>query len=92
VLEHEEDVEDEAEEAKPELGGVAEEGDPVVVVVRVERHLQHRQRPAHEVQEDVADGPAYSRLALVVHVRLETIKQYLTYCLSQRDNPTNTPL
>lgn len=71
MLQHEEYIEDQAEEAETELGRVAEERDPVVVVVRVQGHLEHGEEPTDEVQEDVADTPADCRFALVVHVSLE---------------------
>lgn len=41
MLQHEEDVKDETEQAKTELGHVPEERYPVVVVVRVEDHLEY---------------------------------------------------
>ena len=40
VLQHEEDVEKDGEEAEAELGGVAEDAAPVVVVVGNQHHLR----------------------------------------------------
>ena len=40
VLQHEEDVEEHGEETETELGGIAEDARPVVVVVRNQDHLQ----------------------------------------------------
>lgn len=71
VLQNEEHIEDETEGPEAELGEVPEERGPVVVVVRVEHHLQDGEETADEVQEDVSDRPAYGGFALVVHVRLE---------------------
>ena len=39
VLQHEEDVEEHREETKTELGGIAEDARPVVVVVCNQDHL-----------------------------------------------------
>lgn len=49
MLQHEEYIEDQAEETETELGGITEEGDPVVVVVCDEGHLQDGEGAAHEV-------------------------------------------
>lgn len=49
VLENEEDIEDQTEGTKAEFGEIAEEGRPVVIVVRVEHHLQDGEEAAHEV-------------------------------------------
>ena len=43
VLQHEEDIEHDGEESKPELGGVAEQRVPVVIVVGDQEHLHHTQ-------------------------------------------------
>lgn len=58
MLQYEEHVEDQAEQPQAEFGRVAEEGDPVVVVVCVQRHLEDGEETADEVQEDVPDTPA----------------------------------
>ena len=42
VLEHEEDIEEDGEEAETELGRVAKDARPVVVVVSDQDHLQQR--------------------------------------------------
>ena len=43
VLQHEEDIEHDGEESQPELGGVAEQRVPVVIVVGDQEHLHHTQ-------------------------------------------------
>ena len=58
MLDHEEDVENHREQTQAKLGGVAEDGAPVVVVVREDEHLRDGQSAASEVQKDVANAPA----------------------------------
>ena len=70
MLIHEEDVEEDGEEAEAELGGVAKDGAPVVVVVGDDEHLGDAEETAGEVEHDVADAPADGALAQVVHVGL----------------------
>lgn len=78
MLEHEEDVEQDGEQSEAELGGVAEEGAPVVVVVGDEDHLEDAEGASGEVEEDVANAPTNGTLASEVHVGLGDI-------LDQRD-------
>ena len=70
MLVHEEDVEENGEEAEAELGGVAKDGAPVVVVVGDDEHLADAEEPAGEVEHDVADAPADGAFPEVVHVGL----------------------
>ena len=65
VLEHEENVKYDREEAQTELGGVSEQTAPVVIVVGDEKHLEHAEAAACEVQQDVANTPAHSALSSV---------------------------
>ena len=65
VLEHEENVKYDREEAQTELGGVSEQTAPVIIVVGDEKHLKHAEAAACEVQQDVANTPAHSALTSV---------------------------
>ena len=65
VLEHEENVKDDREEAQTKLGGVSEQAAPVVIVVGDEEHLEHAEAAASEVKQDVANTPANSALTSV---------------------------
>lgn len=60
VLEDEEDVESDGEEAEAELGKVPENGEPIVVVEGQEEHLEEAEAAAGKVEEDISDGPAGS--------------------------------
>ena len=55
VLEHEEDVEKDGEEAKTELGGVAKDAAPVVIVVGDQHHLENKKAVKTESLEAVTD-------------------------------------
>ena len=63
VLHNEHHVKEDGDEAQAELGEVAKDGVPVVVVVADEEHLEHGEDAAGEVQEDVADAPAHGALS-----------------------------
>ena len=58
VLHDEEYVEEDGEGTEPELGGVAEDGSPVVVVKADDEHLQDGEGAPGGVQQDVANAPA----------------------------------
>ena len=89
VLEHEEDVKEDGEEAETELGRVAKDARPVVVVVSDQDHLQggievfeHKhhdhdlndgETSASEVEEYISNAPAHSAFPSEVHVRLRNI-------------------
>ncbi len=62
VLHHEQDVKQDGDEAQAELGKVPKDGIPVIVVVADEKHLDHGEDAAREVQEDVPDAPAHRAL------------------------------
>jgi hypothetical protein len=62
VLHHEQDVKQDGDEAQAELGKVPKDGIPVIVVVADEKHLDHREDAAREVQKDVPDAPAHRAL------------------------------
>lgn len=70
VLDHEEDVEEHREETQAKFRRVAEDWTPILVVVGEDEHLRYGKRAAREVQEDVADAPAWRALAAVVVVGL----------------------
>ena len=104
VLKHEEDVKEDGEEAEAELGWIAKDARPVVVVVSDQDHLQvaieafypppsdqdHHNHDYHhdlydgktsasEVEEDIADAPAYCAFPSEVHVRLRNIPAIKDY-------------
>ena len=63
VLHHEGHVKQDRDEAQAELGEIPENGVPVVVVVADEKHLDHGEDAAGEVQQDVANAPAHGAFA-----------------------------
>lgn len=67
MLHHEEDVKQHREQAQAELGRITEDGRPIIVVVRIQNHLQHAQTAAGKVEENIADTPTTRALATIVH-------------------------
>ena len=59
VLQHEEDIEHDGEESQPELGGVAEQRVPVVIVVGDQEHLHHTQHCTVDWGNDIRDLPCH---------------------------------
>ena len=54
VLQHEEDVKEDGEEAEAELGGVAEDAAPVVVVVGNQHHLRQDMMENNTIVENIS--------------------------------------
>lgn len=79
VLQHEEHVEHDADEAKAELGEVPEQRRPVIIIIGDDEHLQHAQGSTSEVEEYVPDAPAYRRFSPEVENGLRDV-------LHQRDD------
>jgi len=70
VLENEENVKQDGEQAKTKLGRISEDGTPVIVVVRNQEHLQYAERSSCKVENDISNAPSRSALPPEVHVRL----------------------
>jgi len=73
MLEHEENVEEDGEEAEAEFCRVTEDRTPIIVVVRDDEHLSHTESSSGEVKQDVPDAPAGGRLAAIVHNSLGNV-------------------
>lgn len=82
VLKQEDDVEEDGDESDAELGEVAEETDPVGIVVGEQQHLEDAEGAAAQVEQHAADRPADRRLPLVIEPGLRRV-------LDDRDGERN---
>jgi len=73
MLEDEENVEENGEEAESEFRHVAEDAFPVVVIVRLQKHLQDGKGAPSEVKKNIPDAPSVRAFTLVVHVGLRNV-------------------
>lgn len=73
MLQDEEYVKENGEEAETELRKVAENAFPIVVVVRLQEHLQNGKRATGKIKQYVSNAPTIRTLTLVVHVGLRNV-------------------
>lgn len=78
VLDEEENIKEDGEDAKSKLSWVSEDQRPLVIIVRLEEHLEEAKAAPCEVQKHTANAPALSAFVVKVHVGLWKI-------LDQRD-------
>lgn len=79
VLGEEDNIKEDGEDAKSELGWVSEDQHPLVIIVRLQEHLEEAKAAPCEVQKHTANAPALSAFVVKVHVGLWKI-------LDQRDD------
>lgn len=79
VLDEEDNIKEDGEDAQSELGWVSEDQCPLVIIVRLEEHLEEAKAAPCEIQEHTANAPAPGAFVVKVHVGLWEI-------LDQRDD------
>lgn len=70
VLDEEDNIEDDGEDAEAKFGWVSEDQCPLVVVVGLQEHLEEAEAAPSEVQKHVANAPALGAFVVKVHVGL----------------------
>lgn len=71
VLDEEDNIEDDGEDAEAKLGWVSEDQCPLVIVVGLQKHLEETEAAPSEVQKHVANAPALGAFVVKVHVGLD---------------------
>lgn len=88
MLNYEEYIKNDREQSQAKLGRVSKNGNPIIIVIGIQYHLQHAQDPACKVQEYVSNTPANCGLSFVIHVGLEIV----TFMNTKHKKKTNYPL
>lgn len=82
MLRDEDQIEEDADVAKPKLDRIARDAGPVALQRRVDEQLHEREDAAGQIEQDLLDAPADGRLALVV---CPDLRQVLYECDQELD-------
>lgn len=72
MLDEEDNIKEDGEDAKSELGWISEDQCPLVIIVRLEEHLEEAKAAPCKIQEHTTNAPALSAFVVEVHVGLGT--------------------
>lgn len=67
MLDHEEYIKQDREQAKTKLGRISKNGTPVIIVIRNQKHLDNTEGASSEVKKYISNTPSRSTLSPEVH-------------------------
>lgn len=70
MLDEEDNIKEDGEDAKSELGWISEDQCPLVIIVRLEEHLEEAKAAPCKIQEHTTNAPALGAFVVEVHVGL----------------------
>lgn len=70
MLDEENNIKEDGEDAESKLGRVSKDQCPLIVIVRLKEHLEEAEAAPGEVQKHVANAPPLSALVLKVQIGL----------------------
>lgn len=73
MLDEEDNVKEDGEDAKSELGWISEDQYPLVIIVRLEEHLEEAKAAPCKIQEHTTNAPTLGAFVVKVHVGLGEI-------------------